>query len=506
MKTPGTGSSANHARYVCRSCKTRKRKCNKALPGCSSCSKRNVTCEYSRPNSIRHSAFSSASSDLQWNRLSVDEGTPSLPEVQAVNFPTLLFLDPSILQHGHLEIPSPATSVPQHILRLIGDLDDIHTTASKFFDHIHLWMPFISRKRFYDIHIRTVPPSKPDVILLLLCLKLITSFPPANPRDPRTPLYHAAKHFFLDLEGDVTLSLLILQAGVLLALYEIGHGIYPAAFLTIGTCARYAHALGISVSRAVESRKVITLVELEERRRVWWAIVILDRFVSIGCPGRPFVTAEPELDELLPADDAAWDRGVINPDNLTTLSEPLSGHMSRFALLCQAARLLGQVLLHLSSDSVEDDNVWMQLDRTLQSMLAASLDVDVPDDDQIGFIYSTLVALHTPWLASSSGSNIQRSLRAREVMQQITARVKMNLSERQCFVGRNPDDMSHWGLFFAYRICAYHICSRGKKPLEPDLVEMVRSMREAFSMIDVRWNVAGVYLKLLEAQEAMSLS
>jgi hypothetical protein len=64
--------------------------------------------------------------------------------------------------------------------------------------------------------------------------------------------------------------------------------------------------------------------------------------------------------------------------------------MSRFALLCQAARLLGQVLLHLSSDTVEDDDVWIQLGRTLQSMLAASLDVEVPDDDQIAFVYRSV--------------------------------------------------------------------------------------------------------------------
>ena len=71
--------------------------------------------------------------------------------------------------------------------------------------------------------------------------------------------------------------------------------------------------------------------------------------------------------------------------------EPLTGHMSRFALLCQAARLLGQVLHHLSSNTTEDDDVWNQLDRTLQSMLAASLDVEVPDDDQIGFVYRSVI-------------------------------------------------------------------------------------------------------------------
>lgn len=61
--------------------------------------------------------------------------------------------------------------------------------------------------------------------------------------------------------------------------------------------------------------------------------------------------------------------------------------MSKFALLCQAANLLGQVLNHVSSDPAGDDIAWVQLDRTLQSMLAAALDVGSPDYDQITFVY-----------------------------------------------------------------------------------------------------------------------
>jgi Fungal specific transcription factor domain len=105
------------------------------------------------------------------------------------------------------------------------------------------------------------------------------TMPPVSPRNPRIPLYYTVKHFYLEVEGSSVFSILVLQAGVLLALYELGHAIYPAAFLTIGACARYAHALGINVSRGLNSRRVLTLVEAEERRRVWWAIIILDRYV-----------------------------------------------------------------------------------------------------------------------------------------------------------------------------------------------------------------------------------
>ncbi|KAL6408671.1 hypothetical protein AUP68_07615 [Ilyonectria robusta] len=43
-----------------------------------------------------------------------------------------------------------------------------------------------------------------------------------------------------------------LQAAVLLlAFYEVAHAIYPAAYLTIGHCARLGHALGIHDRRNV---------------------------------------------------------------------------------------------------------------------------------------------------------------------------------------------------------------------------------------------------------------
>ena len=87
------------------------------------------------------------------------------------------------------------------------------------------------------------------------------------------------KHFHLQVEGSSVFSVPVLQAGVLLALYEIGHAIYPAAFLSVGACARYGHALGINCSGSLQTRRVLTLVEVEERRKTWWAIVILDRLV-----------------------------------------------------------------------------------------------------------------------------------------------------------------------------------------------------------------------------------
>ncbi|KAJ5925054.1 hypothetical protein N7454_007693 [Penicillium verhagenii] len=218
------------------------------------------------------------------------------------------------------------------------------------------------------------------------------------------------------------------------------------------------------------------MVEVEERRRAWWALVILDRFVSIGCPGRPFMTADPNINDVLPADDAEWDEG--------------------------AARLLGQVLHCLTQDPASQFEVWQQLDRTLHSMLTAALNIDCPDYDQITFIYSSIVALYSPWISTNANEEFDNgfSQRARTIIQQITDRISENLIERQCFLGRDPENISPWGLYFAYQVCGAHM--RSSRPTKQQ-TEVINSLREGLIAIDERWGVAGVYLQLLEAQEAI---
>ncbi|PWY89701.1 hypothetical protein BO94DRAFT_584941 [Aspergillus sclerotioniger CBS 115572] len=115
--------------------------------------------------------------------------------------------------------------------------------------------------------------------------------------------------------------------------------------------------------------------------------------------------------------------------------------MSKVALVCQAARFLGQVLRHVPNESVFHDDSWVHLDRSLQSILAACLDVDSPHYDQ--FTFFALVALHAPWLFSdgTDAAHTDRAWCAKGIVE-IT-----DLVERQCFFGRDPADMSPWELF-----------------------------------------------------------
>ena len=90
-------------------------------------------------------------------------------------------------------------------------------------------MPFVSKKRFYDLYLQSPFQSKPEIILLLLTLKLLTKLTSTSPRNPQTSLYRATKNFSLEVEGSSIFSPTVLEAGVLLAPYEFGHATYPAA-------------------------------------------------------------------------------------------------------------------------------------------------------------------------------------------------------------------------------------------------------------------------------------
>lgn len=100
----------------------------------------NRSCEYQRPNASSHLPRS-FTPERGWRHSSLEQGG-----VQIVDFPTILFLAPALLQYGQLETANLGGSIPQHVLRLLGDPDEIRDTAGRFFNHIHKWMPSSRRK------------------------------------------------------------------------------------------------------------------------------------------------------------------------------------------------------------------------------------------------------------------------------------------------------------------------------------------------------------------------
>lgn len=195
-----------------------------------------------------------------------------------IDSPEARFLDPSLFHADDVEPYAPTRSIdmPQSIIDIAGGVVDLHNISKSYFETIHTWMPIISKKEIRK-HLLNLNYKKGDVLLLALSLKLCT----APTSTPRTTLYRTVKQLHFDLESSGLLSLHVLQAAILISLYEIGHAVYPAAYLSVGGCARYAAALGINKSAAAPDTAQTPNADVELQRRVWWAILILDRLAWI---------------------------------------------------------------------------------------------------------------------------------------------------------------------------------------------------------------------------------
>jgi hypothetical protein len=187
-----------------------------------------------------------------------------------------------VFRQAELSLPRPDPFVPIDVAAHIGDASSIRATATTFFKTIHSWMPITSKKRFFIHTLNPLSQRGSERSLLILCMKLCCTSPSDENNDGRSPIYRAAKRFHFEVEAAGVLSIHVLQAAVLIAIYEMCHAIYPAAFLTVGACARYGMALGIhDLSRDLDrdEERQRSWVETEEMRRAWWAVLLLDRHV-----------------------------------------------------------------------------------------------------------------------------------------------------------------------------------------------------------------------------------
>ncbi|KAL7796081.1 hypothetical protein V8C37DRAFT_408531 [Trichoderma ceciliae] len=281
-----------------------------------------------------------------------------------------------------LECTIASGSLPGYVAGQLGSGQQHEYISRLFFSRIHAWLPVVSRKRFYaDLRASSGGiGATADLGFLLLGMKLMTWHPPSLEYDAsieektaRTATYRATKLFGFELEAAGLFSLRVLQGLLLVALYEVGHAIYPAAFMSVAACVRYAHALGIQPGGTQRLKSSLTWMEEEERKRAWWAAFLLDRFVSLSCPGCPAAIDEPDPDDPLPTDDSLWDEGSTKVPCSPLLRNPVSMESGRFALLIQAFVLLSKVLRLMSSSRdapahlLKDEA--QQLERTVKALL-----------------------------------------------------------------------------------------------------------------------------------------
>ncbi|KAF2108583.1 hypothetical protein BDV96DRAFT_652834 [Lophiotrema nucula] len=452
---------------ACNFCQKRKRSCDRLLPSCSTCTARGIVCDYSM----------------------MKRSTP---------FPPGYFLDNAVFQAYQSSLPTAEVVLAGTALDAISISESV---LHEYFQRIHWWMPVISKLRIYG-EFRKRPNV--ETKLQIAAMKVLLWHPPADgDADPRTRTYNIVKNSVIEAVSAGALTLPLLQAQLLLAIYELGHAIYPTAYLTIGACSRYGLALGIDLSLQPESLShVISQMELEEQRRTWWAIVILDRHIQLGNQRRPLSTPDPSADSVLPCDDAAFDEGVL-PTSAFTVSSSPAIEMGMLARMSQAGFLLGRVYRHNQNKPTDpsdhEDEFW-QLDRTIRSLLNLSyVEGEVRRMavcGQTDLCFSALIALHD-----------HQSLRTDEayvdtVLSYLKPILDLMSWDSNIFINGTMvrvEDASPLLLTWPYQ--AARIYNRLPEEYEETLVSPMKQMKEKLKVMSRRWKAADAYLQLLELRE-----
>ncbi|KXH64820.1 hypothetical protein CSAL01_13730 [Colletotrichum salicis] len=284
------------APLACGSCKRQKRKCDKARPACGLCTRMERRCDYAEPAPAAPTADDFAALQLKLieleGRLNTagNGGTPAssssgggggsggtpgpghgaasnsasgggmeetpsatsvftplepLWEQQAsAQYPPDAFLDLSSTEWLNQALPRPVIDIPSEVLQHLGDGHAIQYAVNAYFTTIHTWLPIVSKKRM-NMGI-ALSQGGPDLAMLFLAMKLIATRPTdVLAGSQHMAIYRAAKRFMSLLEQSGATSVMVLQSMTLIAYFEYAHALYPAAWITVAACVRYADFLGL---------------------------------------------------------------------------------------------------------------------------------------------------------------------------------------------------------------------------------------------------------------------
>jgi hypothetical protein len=191
------------------------------------------------------------------------------------NFPAVFFLDSALFRRSLGRLPDVGFNMDPDVLEFLGNGFAEQRFVSDYFTLIHPWMPCLSKRHFMERVINPLGSARPENTLLIAAMKLVAMSPSSS--NPRLGVYTAIEVELSRAAACGIFELRIFQAMLLLALYELGHAIYPAAYTTVGLCIRYGNALGFNMTLEDSFNGISSDIESEEKRRSWWAALYLDR-------------------------------------------------------------------------------------------------------------------------------------------------------------------------------------------------------------------------------------
>ncbi|KAI1135854.1 fungal-specific transcription factor domain-containing protein [Hypoxylon sp. FL0543] len=358
----------------CDACRERKVKCDATeTTSCSECSSRNVKCQFTKETNRRMSSIKQVQDlekqiervrrensnlrrtlaergehmdvDTEGAEQSTQQIIPDLnSEPKRRRRPAPLLQDPSRARtvfrnfsKGVLKPPAPyrqpqSTIVtPEHTRPPLPPKATVDKLLHTYYGATHIMMPILHwptlqhqvEELYQNItDLQHVPISWHSMFFAVLAIGSLFSNDPYPDRTLRASEFLDASRGLVDpWTNDFDLDNVRTSLLLSLALNELN--LKSASWTWLGTAVRMAQDLDLHL----EVVGVRSRVEADMRRRVWWAIYILDRTLAMEL-GRPFMIDDADCDVALPEpfdDHFLHTEGPMHPPNAIPLTHFLHG-------------------------------------------------------------------------------------------------------------------------------------------------------------------------------------
>jgi hypothetical protein len=291
----------------------------------------------------------------------------------------------SFSSQGTIQTPAVDAIVRSQATQIIGSLENMAEVAYAFFSGTYNRIPVLLKNRFYESLRSLIAEPRADFVLLCLCINLIQQSPPDTVTSMQSPLYTTIKNLVSFIETSNGPSLDTLHCRVLLIFYEIGHGLDMAAYISIAASGRIARALGFHRKPWRESNiaSEVDKLDMEEKKRIWWSIINMDRITSLTSRDALFGTEDPKSFDSLPFEDSLWSDNVVS-GTAPILATPSDIRVGQMARECQVSNLAGRVVRHISDLEPLDLEFYVDEAVQLERTLVAFIPLLVEEELKIG--------------------------------------------------------------------------------------------------------------------------
>ncbi|KAJ5170579.1 uncharacterized protein N7500_003362 [Penicillium coprophilum] len=185
------------------------------------------------------------------------------------------------------ESASIEASLYGQVLQLIHQTGQlVYDIGARYFQGPHRYLPVCSRSNFYSnvVTLGAIPSAGFSVLLLTACLTV-------SAHADQQSLRRATNSLVTFVQESYPISLPLIQARLLLAVYDYTHGRPEDAFQAIAGCARMAYAARIHLHCLPAYQKddatptantkahsdMDRLLQATEAANTWWGIIICER-------------------------------------------------------------------------------------------------------------------------------------------------------------------------------------------------------------------------------------